>query len=174
MIVYNLKFPWEMPDNAVVQIIGLQPLVLNEEYDDRQLWFSFVNAVIIYTVPDKAKPAKIDLKKRTARTFALVPDIDRVLVVPEKDIPQLPLPFDGWRAVAKTYWRRLTEAGLPGWEKKPNGKPLTFAHQTSRQDELLEYCDNNCRGRYYAKKGRIYFELASDYALARIAFGTAD
>jgi len=170
----NLIFPWEMPANAVVQIIGPHPLILNAEYDDRQLWLPFINAVVMYTVPVKAKSQKIDLKKRATRVFALIPDIDRVLVVPERHVPQLPLPFEGWRFVTKTYWRRLTEAGLPGWQTKSNGKSLTFAHQSSRQDELREFCDNNCRGRYYSKQGRIYFELINDYAVARIAFGTAD
>ena len=173
-MTHNLEFPWEMPANAIVQVVGLEPLILKDEYNDSQLWLSFVHAVIMYTAPEKPEYPKIDLKKRAAREYALISDIDKVLYLPERGVPQLPLPFDGWRKIAKTAWRRLTEAGLPGWETKPNGKPLTFAHQLSRHGELLEYCENNCRGRYYSKKGRIYFELIKDYTLARIAFGIAD
>jgi len=176
MIPQRVNFPWITPKNAVVEVVGIPPLIFEnpQDYNERQAWLPFVSAIIAYTkqpVEKKKKPKTDDQKKPTEREYALIPEGSQYLFSAEKDVPQLPLPFEGWRRVRNSYWRRLSTAKFPGWEKHSNGETLKIIFNADLKDQVIEFCELNCLGRYFVKPGKLYLELKIDYVKAHIAFG---
>jgi hypothetical protein len=178
MLLHHVELPWEMPKNAVLQMVGAMPVVLHNSYDPDQLWLPFVQAMVVYIKPDKAKPSKkhseVKLRKQAARDFATISDEARVLHYPERDVPQLPLPYPGWRRITKAPWRREANAGHPAWDRTNEGKLLSFAIRPLQYPEIDEYCEMNFRGRYAIRKDRLYVERQEDHVLARIAYAVGD
>jgi len=174
MLAHDIKLPWITPDNAVVQIVGEQPLVLSQDYDPRQFWLPFSNFLILFLRPQPEHHEKISIKKRLERTFAIVSHHHRPLYVFEENVPQLLLPFKGWRKVSKTGWIRLTDAKHPGWERDAENRLYNFGFDPKQHEDVEAFCEDNCRGRFYLKKkGRIFLELQTDFLITKIAFGIA-
>ncbi len=180
MKMQTVQFPWKIPHNASVQVIGIEPITLHDDYDNNQLWLPFIHAMIIHTgskveETQQQKNIASTIRQRASRTYVTIPNVDRVLFLPERGVAQLPLPFPGWRRIGKGIWKRFYAAArYPGWDLSHDGKPLTFAFDPLQQAEVEEYMDDNCRGRYSFKKGRVYIELKTDYVVAKIAYSIGD
>jgi hypothetical protein len=172
---YNVKFPWAVPDNASVTVVGALPLVLHGTYDPRQLWLPICNFLIINLAspPKRSRPSDVTMKKKSERKFAVVPDKCRALVIPEQGVPQLPLPFPGWRRVSKAYWERLVDADFPGWQLD-HGNPLGFEFDRDHHDQIVEFLDLNATGRYHIRSKSVFFELDTDYVLTKVGFWVRD
>jgi hypothetical protein len=169
----QIGFPLTVPPNAAVRLIGSETLVLRQHYDTRQHWFGFIQALLIRQPAPPREPQQnpaVIITHQQAARFASVPKNARLLYWPERGVAQLVLPFAGWRRINATEWKHLHGAQLPGWERGADGHPLKITTAPERSDEIAFYCHENCRGRYACKKTHVYFELKTDYVMARIAY----
>ena len=173
MLAQTLQFPWKIPANAVVKVVGVQPITLfRDDYDDRQMWLPFANFVIAHFEKQPEHIPNINIKKRMERVFAIVPNECRPLYLPEKGVPQLPLPFPGWRKITNTQWKRLSDAEFPCWELNDNHQPFFVVFEKWKRTEVENFCEENCKGQYMVKKDFACFELKSDCAIVKLGFGS--
>ncbi|CAM6054456.1 unnamed protein product [Sphagnum tenellum] len=115
------------------------------------------------------------IRQRASRIYVTIPNVDRVLFLPERGVAQLPLPFPGWRRIGKGIWKRFYAAArYPGWDLSHDGKPLTFAFDPLQQAEVEEYMDDNCREGDYVLLGSTVMHLEQEYDPRQLWLGFID
>ena len=131
-----------LPISPAVHLVSPWPLlVLMQWYDLRQAWLPFVHAILVPT----PQPVPASRPKPRPKDNGM-PPVNRCFPAPEKDVPQLPLPFPGWRILNKSMTRRLSEARWPGWERLPGDKLPVVRIDRTRNQDVRAFCEDNCRG----------------------------
>lgn len=82
------------------------------------------------------------------------------------------LPFSEMRWVGTNKWTKLTKAGHPGWARRANGDLLWVRYTAGRGQEVTDWCNENCTGRYHIeiKHTMVCFQNSRDATLARLMF----
>lgn len=171
----GLAQPFEpLPYGVRVHLVSAQPAMrLTGDYDLRQAWLPFVQALLVPAPASSAVP--VAAAKRVPRMRAEeVPPATRWFPPPQKGVPQLPLPFEGWRCLNKSITRRLAEAQWPGWERLPNGKLPTVRIARGRSRDVAAFCEDNCRGRFHIAITAAIFERVCDYVVVNVGFGVGE
>ncbi len=164
----------KLKPNTRVHFIGAEPVILKQDYDDRQSWLPFVAAVLV----SEQDTPKNDEKQQTPPTrkklthrwnsvrFAAVENAR--LYEHVKGVPQIVLPFSDRRAISQNEAKRLRAAEFPGFERDAQGRIAEFEITPAQREAILEWCGESGRGRY-GVRGRIaIFELWDDAIMARL------
>jgi hypothetical protein len=165
----------EMPDypGQKVMVVGRGVMALRQCYDPDQLWLDLGDVFLFPHAAETKPPAR---KKPPIRKhpFAVVPDGCRAPYVYEKDVPQFVLPFAEYRGVSNKDWKRLIDAGHPGWDRWPGGDGDRLLSIPIRNFQTGvapgEWCQQNCRGRFFVKPSYLVFEREMDCLLGRMMF----
>jgi hypothetical protein len=145
---------------------------LGHEYDIRQLWLPFVQAIIKTFIPEpKSSPlATYAVLAMAQKPYATLHRTDpaRNLYIYEKGVEQLALPFVEGKNVSDADWTELTKNEFPGWEKTPLGYLPRLKVPATK--EATEWLMDNCRGRFRHKSKVARFEFMTDFAMATLRF----
>lgn len=177
------------------RIVGDDFMVLSNEYDENQYWFSFVNVLLspsddfMTTKKDSEQYKKQERERKNARRRKTkkVPYIDRKLYA-QGGLPmiystdQMNLPFHEARQLVYDMSNGvfedniLDEINWPGWGDN-KGKPIEL-HLTSTElyrewRKPESWCNENCIGRYQVtvwnnKRICAIFEKQDDAALFKL------
>ncbi len=130
-----------------LRFVGFSPIVFRGEYDSRQAWMPFVDAVFIEQT--EAPPHQVT-NPRSKGDFVHVELIDRRLYHHEKGVAQPVLPFREHRRVFLDA-QSLVAAEYPGWDRDSQGNLHTvkgcFDHK--RNKRLNKWLKDNFVGRYH-------------------------
>ena len=164
-------------------IIGFDHLLLEQEYDPRQMWLPFVYAIIknMNLEPEKFRKMSSNLiKLKIEKPYCEISNRDKRMYFHEKGVNQLCLPFIEHKIVIEDEWEQLKENDFPGWERfngqliKFTLKPYSILGKILKSKEpgktIREWLLDNCHGRFYIKGRNIKFELAIDFAMTKIGF----
>lgn len=140
--------------------IGFEPLYLTHSYDVRQIWFSFVEAVI--TDPNVNKP-----KKKNRNNKKRIEPPKKIYFLYEQNVPQRQLPFVEHRRINSETWQALSEINFPSFDRD-EGKILSIIVKNEKIQEHIESILNtSCIGRYYIKfvhvQIKIFLETKKDF-----------
>ncbi len=158
-------------DNGFCMSVGSDLLFLKTVYSPDQYWLPFVHA--IYPT-DKQSPEVEEPKKKSGHR-------DVLWSVPQRENPQIPLPFIEERVISKNHRKKLHAAKYPTFDRHPSGALLELKiigetsgrkSKTSRfrgpRGDATSWCLENLRGRFIPH-AYFVFELAEDYTLALLA-----
>lgn len=160
------------------------PVILKDVYDPNQSWLPFAGAPMIFSVEEEPTHlALIEQHQRNKRAlevkarqrFATMPDQSRALFQYKKGVPQLPLPFPGYRRLSHKEYKRLSEADYPCWERTLEGK---IAHVKMRKEDgpaAIAWMAQHGKGRYHTASHGQYmaFERLDDASMIMMQFGFA-
>lgn len=156
----------------VPMMIGHASMILEGEYDPNQYWLAFMTGAIT-KVPDQRhrmhRSTPPLARKLQSNPYARLCENGRVPYLYERDVPQIPLPFEEFRKMSKKDHSRCEQAHYPGWERE-NGKALIIPFDKALHKQVVDWCAANCEGRYHVKTERAYFQLKSDAAPVRMFF----
>lgn len=153
---------------GVVGCIG--GMILNKDYDVRQLWFDFMaGSVMRLPNPAKVPPQPPQHRQRTWNTtgYASMSEHTRTMYVYVKGVEQMQLPFYDLRSVSKSEHSRLQQAHFAGWEK-PGGRPITFKIDPDTHRDVRRWCVDNLKGRFHLKPASLSLQLEDDAVMAKI------
>ena len=160
-------------NNRQYALIGRSVMHLAHDYDPRQLWFPFVDALIKQSEPSKAvKPiTRLGLLRMVKSSYATLRENDpaRQMYIHTRGVEQIALPFEEYKMVSDNEWSILIENGCPGWDKIDNTVPrIKMAGKDFKESK--EWLMDNCRGRFRYKSRSVRFERLTDYAMAKLRF----
>lgn len=145
----------------------------SNNHDFRQLWLPFVSAIFLRQDVKAVKTTVPQKYRGRGHLFFIVHSPFTQLYHPEKDVPQLILPFEGWRKVRSGNMRQLGKTAFPGWERNENGSLLTVLYDGGDRPDMEEFIDLNFIGRYRLHKDKVMCELVLDYIKLKIGYGVA-
>lgn len=158
--------------------VGAGVLVLEKVYDADQHWLPFVTAV--FPTPPPSQPpetaeqeaavARRKLRRRKRNPHANVHHTHQYIAIYEKGVPQRVMPFEEFRRVTHGEYDRLNKADFPAWDRTNNGDLLRLEFSASQRHAILEWCQENCLGRFYPRERMVLFESDLDAVCAKMVF----
>lgn len=140
------------------KLYGIGILILYDNYDKDQLWFSFMNGTVFKNCISNNKPKSTKSFKNLP--YARMPDKCKRLYLHVEN--QFNLRFHENRKISNKEFKEIKQAGYMGWDRN-NNKLLFLNYEKCNIVTVNEWCNDNCIGRYKIESNGIYFQKQEDY-----------
>lgn len=150
--------------------IGCEPMVLHQQYDSAQLWFPFMQGVLLRPPAQPQPEVRIEVNRKEM----IQPNRLAKAMFHFGPSPQMLLPFQEHRRIGKRVAPDLVHHGFPGWERTANDEPLIVAYPKGRKHEVESYLSKNCQSPYLIMNATsVAFYSMTDAAAFRLFFSIA-
>jgi hypothetical protein len=163
--------------SSVTAIVGGPDIMLHQQYDPAQLWLGFTRGVVLC---NQSRGNKADLwtveNMTTSDRYELgLVDHMRIyrgeyttLAPAELGVPQMVLPFHEYRRVRGLDLVALSMADFSNFGRDENGNLWEFPVNPADLDAVVEWCHENCIGRYAYFQGHVYLDREEDAVAVRL------
>lgn len=155
--------------NGPLRMVGVEPTVLREKYDENQYWFDFMRGAVFEIEEPEIIPP---VKKPKDTVYARVPEECKLLYPKNSDPNQWVLPFFEGKRLTNREFQDVEKSKFINWDTDNEGKPYELSLQISyRRAEIEEWCREHCVHRFHIRSNtKIYFQYKNDLLLARLRF----
>ena len=144
-------------------------------YDSRQQWLPFIYAQYrldeVLNTPIRDDWRNInDLKRSVLPHVMITPDkLERLMYMPVPGVDQPGLPFWEHQEVGTLEYEILHRMDWPGWEKV-NDQPALIVTIGVDPNEMREWLQDCCKGRFCLRKTVLLLQCVKDYAMFLLRF----
>jgi hypothetical protein len=161
------------PVNHEFMVVG-PAMLLCGVHDPSQTWLPFMAGTHFYGCAEADEPVKEyppeKIRAMVEETYVVINHHYRRLYPHCGHRDQMLLPFREERAITTKEWIQLSKVNYPGFETDDGGL-IKVAINSKKSGNYYRFCNEQCRGRFFIKTGKIYFSDARDAVIFKMSMG---